>query len=72
MSVLTLEIEIADEPLEGFQLQKLTRLVGQEVAPIAGRIVGANRERFPPNWSPDKVLLRAVCEAVHAAESSTT
>ena len=69
MSTLTIEIELSDEQLEGFQLQKLTRLVGPEVAPIAGRIVGANRERFPPNTSADKVLLRTICEAIQAAEA---
>ena len=68
MSTLTLQIEIDDQPLIGHQHNKLATVHGETDAVILGRITKANQDAAGHRAEPVAVVLKAICEAVQAAE----
>lgn len=70
MPQVTITIDIADEPLEGYQQGKLNSIFGDSGGEIAGRIVRANTEKFDSHRvKPVGVLAATIVQAVQAAEA---
>ena len=70
MSTLTLQIEIDDQPLTGHQHSKLAKDFGDDDSAILGRITKANQDAAGHRAEPVAVVLKAICEAVRAAEAA--
>ena len=68
MARLQIEITIDDNVVEGHQLNKLARNFGEDDASIIGRIAKANQDAAWHRDKPGVVVLKAICEAVRAAE----
>lgn len=69
MASLTITIEIDQQPLTGHQHSKLARDFGEADGAILGRITNANQDAAGHRVEPVGVVLKAICEAVRAAES---
>ena len=70
MAQLQITVEIADEPVGGYQLEKLRTIFGESAGTVLGRIVSANAATYP-RFEVDavKVLTATIAAAVTAAEA---
>ena len=69
MARLQIEINIDDNAVEGHQHHKLAKDFGEDDAAIIGRIAKANQDGASHRAEPVAVVVKAICEAVRAAES---
>ena len=69
MALLTITIEIDEQPLTGHQHHKLAKDFGEDDASILGRIAKANQDVAGHRAEPVAVVVKAICEAVRAAEA---
>ena len=69
MASLTLTIQIADEPLTGYQHAKLAKDFGEDDASILGRIAKANQDVAGHRAEPVAVVVKAIAAAVRSAEA---
>ena len=70
MSKITIQIEIADEPVDGHSLDKLSAKFNPTTAAIVDRIGHANQATFPSHrYDPVDVLVKTIAAAVHSAET---